>query len=466
MLLPETGRCLAIRYRSAQPPVAFIYLLCALYNAWYKNTTRRFAADKRKDWIGARRMSLSGVKYIPVESPEELETLVTRLHWVHSVFNGDAKSLIEQHRSYDQTLCYADLLPGTDVSSLPKAAQMELPEVFTVPSMTQDRLSVVGGEESLEGFLKRSNTLGIAVIHKGALVYERYALGNDETTCWMTNSASKYVIGLLIAIAKEEGCIRSFDDFLTDYWPELAGSGWEGVTVDHCLRMTSGIQFDEYSLDLWKDGDYIRLMYGLAFGSIEEHVVSQGSKALPGAQAQYSSMNTEVLGGVLIRATGMSITDYLQTKIWEPGGMEHRAYWVTDPNGRAMALAGLCASLRDYARLGLIMANGGALNGKQIVPEWYARRLTQIDDSHFLLPGSQSDAVMNWYQVFVPSDPALAEGDYMAAGSYGQNIYVNNATQTVIATHSMYEDILVEESEMFRHLMAFRAISKKLSKDV
>ncbi|WP_183138848.1 serine hydrolase domain-containing protein [Pseudomonas syringae group genomosp. 3] len=409
-------------------------------------------------------MSLNGLKYIPVESPAELEVLVTRLRWVHSVFNSNVETLIEQHRSYDKTLCHAHLHPSAEVFHIPLGEAKKLPERFYVPSKDGERLSVDGGDESMEGFLARVNTLGLAVIQQGELVFERYALGNDERTRWMTNSASKFVIGMLIAIAKEEGKIESFDDPVAKYWPELQGTGWEGVTIDHCLRMTSGIQFDEYSLDLWQDGDYIRLMYGVAFGTIEEHVISQGSKATPGVRAEYSSINTEALGGVLVRVTGMSITDYLQAKIWGPAGMEHPAYWVTDPTGRAMALAGLCASLRDYARLGLIMVNGGSLNGRQIVPSWYAELLMNIEPQHFKLEASQSDAVLNWYQVFVPSDPAIDEGDYMASGSYGQNIYVNTKTQTVIATQSLYENILVEEGDMFRHLMAFRAISKFLSK--
>lgn len=409
-------------------------------------------------------MSLSGLKYIPVESPEELEVLLTRLRFIHSVFNGGVDDLIAQHRGFDQTLCHAHVYPSEKKSEIPRKESSGLPENFHVPTQARGRLSVEGGDASLDGFLARVNTLGLAVVQDGCLVHEQYARGNDETTRWMTNSASKYVIGLLIAIATEEGKIYSFQDPVSKYWPELH-SGWDGVTIDHCLRMTSGVDFDEYSLDLWKDGDYIRLMYGLAFGSIEEHVVSQGSKAAPGTRAEYSSMNTEVLGGVLVRATGMSITDYLQAKIWGPAGMEFPAYWVTDPTGRAMALAGLCATLRDYARLGLIMVNGGSLNGRQIVPAWYAKRLTQIDPDHYKLEGSQNDAVLNWYQVFVPSDQDLDEGDYMASGSYGQNIYVNTKTKTVIASHSMYDDILVEEAEMFRHFMAFRAISKYLSRD-
>ncbi len=145
--------------------------------------------------------------------------------------------------------------------------------------------------------------------------------------------------------------------------------------------------------------------------------------------------------------------------------MEPPAYWVTDPTGRALALAGLCASLRDYSRLGMIMANGGAFNGKQIVPAWYAERLGMVHPLHFNLEASQNDAVLNWYQVFVPSDPALNEGDYMASGSYGQNIYVNTELETVIVTHSVYADILTEEADMFRHFMAFRAIAKHLNKE-
>ena len=405
-------------------------------------------------------MALSDLKYLPIESREELEIVLKRLRWLHTIFNASVPEGIRFHRELDSIVCSAPIAAGSRPSPLPRGEDLSLPESFHVPGKVGERLSVESGDFGLEPFLQRVNTLGLAVVQDGKLVHERYGLGNDERTQWMSNSASKFVIGILVAIAHAEGAIESFSDPVDRYWPELAGSGWDGVTIDQCLRMTSGIAFDEYSLDLWKDGPYIRLLYALASGSIEPHVVSQGSKAPPGTRAEYSSINTEALGGILVRATGKSITQYLQEKIWQPGGMEHDAYWVADTTGREMALAGLCATLRDYARLGLMMANDGILNGKQIVPAWYAQRLATVDNAHFKLAGSQNDAVLNWYQVFVPSDEALNEGDYMASGSFGQNIYVNRKSRTVVVTHSMYADVLTEEAEMYRHFMAFRAIAR------
>jgi CubicO group peptidase (beta-lactamase class C family) len=404
-------------------------------------------------------VTLNALQYIPVESPRELDVLLTRLKWLYTVFNCGVETGIAYHRSLDQVLCTAPIRHGANVLEIPRATQITLPAQFDVPAQRCERLSVSGGRFNLEDFLLQVNTLGLAVIQDGRLVYERYGLGNTETTKWMSNSASKFVVGMLIAIAQQEGAIKSFRDPVCAYWPELAGTGWEGVTIDHCLRMASGIGFDEYALDLWKDGPYVRLFYGLAFGTIESHVVEQHSKARPGTRAEYSSINTEALGGVLIRATGRSLTDYLEEKIWRPAGMEHDAYWVTDPTGRAFALAGLCATLRDYGRLGMIMNNGGKLNGRQIVPAAYAERLSHVEEGHFRLDGSQNDAVLSWYQVFVPSSADQNEGDYMASGSYGQNIYVNNRTRTVIVTHSMYPDILTEEADMYRHFMAFRTVA-------
>jgi len=137
---------------------------------------------------------------------------------------------------------------------------VQLPKTFHVPERVCERLSVPGGHEELESFLGRVNTLGLAVVQNGELVHERYRLGHTPETQWMSNSASKYVVGMLVAIAQSEGAIESFDDPVSKYWRELRGTGWDGVSIDHCLRMTSGIDFDEYSLDLWKDGQYVRLL--------------------------------------------------------------------------------------------------------------------------------------------------------------------------------------------------------------
>lgn len=408
-------------------------------------------------------MAISNLKPLPIDSTEELERFIARLRWIHGVFTAPLDYRIDAHRNLDKICEFNTISPGRNVREFPRGPAANLPLHFDVPKRVCERLSVEGCKNvSVEALLEEVNTLGIGIVHNNKLVYEKYAHGNDENTRWMSNSASKFVVGLLIAIAKEEGLIHSLSDPVVKYWPELAGTGWDGVTIEHCLCMTSGIEFDEYSLDTWKDGHYTRLFYGIAFGSLEEHVIAQGSKATPGTRVEYSSINTEVLGGILIRVTGMAMTEYLEEKIWKPAGLEHSAYWLTDTNHREVALAGLCATLRDYLRLGTIMVNRGQFNGQQIVPAWYADRLSRVDDAHFKLAGSQNDAVLNWLQVFVPSDPSQNRGDYMACGSYGQNIYVNPACNVVIATHSMYPNIWTEEAEMFKHFFAFRAIAESL----
>jgi CubicO group peptidase (beta-lactamase class C family) len=165
---------------------------------------------------------------------------------------------------------------------------------------------------------------------------------------------------------------------------------------------------------------------------------------------------------VVRNATGRSLADYLHDKLWEPDGMEADGFWIVDCKGAEFAGGGFNAVLRDYARLGRLYLNGGMHNGVQVVPaDWV--RASHTPDAPHVKPGPRPSARLPWgygYQWWVPDD----SGAYSAIGIYGQFVYVDPATRTVIAKTSAFRDygrsINPEHYRTADHFALFQAIAK------
>ena len=153
-------------------------------------------------------------------------------------------------------------------------------------------------------------------------------------------------------MALEEGKIDSIHDQVDKYAPVLKGSGYEGVSIKNVLQMSSGIQFTEDYGDL--KSDIVRLAAAFTAGSLNEFIVSLTNEREPGTYNKYISADTQVLSMVLKGATNKNLTEYMQTKLWSHLGAEYNAEWVIDRNGTELALGGLNAALRDYARFGTV----------------------------------------------------------------------------------------------------------------
>jgi CubicO group peptidase (beta-lactamase class C family) len=399
------------------------------------------------------------LNFVPIEGRDQLEVVLRRLHWAYTVFQGGTvEEHTELHRSYDKLL-ETNPIAASDPQPFERSA-FSLPRTIRFEGSEQHGIDP--GDFDLDEFLAEANVVGFAAVHEGRLVHESYYRGNDERTAWMTNSASKVIVAMLLTIARDEGAIVGFEQPLSDYWPELAETAWAETRIIDCLRMESGMLWDEEDLDLFRDCPWTRVLHSVAFGAAEDRLLEMERAHPPGEFLNYSSLDTEMLGGILIRATGLGIAEYLRDRIWTPAGMEHDAYWVADPTGREMASSGLCASLRDYARLGWILANDGRLGDRQIVPQSYVDELATPDERLFSLPGADAWVLVPWMQSFISADPRDAVGDFMACGSYGQIIYANPAMRTAIAVQSVYRDIAVEYADMYRQFIACRQIAEAL----
>lgn len=390
--------------------------------------------------------------------------LDAKVEWVTTYFDQDSERHAVQHSQLDSIFDVQPIRAGT-ARKLERALG-PIPDRFKLP-MTQ---AVYEGVPPLaidrDQFLGLLGTRGLLVLHNDQIVHEEYLHGHDESTPWMTNSASKLIVGMLVARAQEEGHIGSQLDPMEKYWPEAKGTAWEGVTVGQCMAMTTGVDFVEESLDLLDpDNQFSDLFQELAFGSVEKFLLALGRRSTPGTELIYSSIDTEGLGSVLTRAVDTGIAKYLEQTIWQPAGMESDGFWLCDPTGRELALSGLCATLRDYGRLGLVLLHEGNWNSNEVLPKSFVEELRNPDPATFELPGHDDYPLVCWQQSFIPCHAEEQEGDYMAAGSYGQFIYVNHEANVVVAHQGIGRDISSEYIDMHRAFMAFRQISHFLAND-
>ena len=312
-----------------------------------------------------------------------------------------------------------------------------------------------------EAFLAESMTTGLLILHRDRIIYERYDHGHSVEGTHIAWSVSKSFLSALFGIAVSEGKVRDIMQPVTDYVPELAGSGYDGVPIKHVLQMSSGVGFNEDYGD--PDSDINRMGRALAMGmSLLEFAGSLERAREPGTLQHYVSIDTQVLGTVLVRATGKSLSEYTSEKLWKPLGMESPAYWMVDGTGMGMAFGGLNASLRDFARFGRLYLHNGNWNGKQIVPASWVAESTTPDAPH-LMPGPKpgSDNNMGYgYQWWLPADWI---GDFMALGVYNQMIYVDPNADLVIARHAANRDFQRNGFEPTRESLAlWRAIAADL----
>ncbi|MGY8938955.1 MAG: serine hydrolase domain-containing protein [Flavobacteriales bacterium] len=315
-------------------------------------------------------------------------------------------------------------------------------------------------------FIDSSYTQGFLYIQNDTIQYENYWRGQKENIKHISWSMAKSYISALFGIAIEEGHIKSITQNVTEYLPELKGSGYDGVKIKDVLQMSTGVKFDETYSD--PESDINRYWKDFIFGASQDKFASTLiNEKTPGTYNHYVSINTHVLGMIIVKATGQSLTDYLEEKIWKPIGTEYDAYWLSDGEGMEMALGGLNACLRDYAKIGRLFLNKGNWNGTQIVPEAWVEASTLVTEEH-LLPQSKNSAHPGFGYGFQWWVPEGDEGEFFASGVFNQNIYINPTTKTIIVKNSAnqnYYDKSNPYAASKTHIELYRALSKSFKKE-
>ncbi len=352
---------------------------------------------------------------------------------------------VENFRAMDRVFPARPVPRGEDTWAFDRAPAA-LPETYTFGGESRD----------LAAFLDRTETTGLLVVHRGAITHEDYRQGADETSPFTSWSMAKSVLSALIGIAVEEGHIASIRDPIGAYVPALAASGYGDVPIEDALTMSSGVAFDE---DYDNPTSDINMLFirAMAMGVPAEETLAGLERVRdPGTYNDYVSSDSMALGLVLEAATGMAPANYLASRLWGPLGAEADATWSTDRAGREFALCCLNATLRDWARFGRLYLEGGAREGRQIVPaDWVAASVAPT--AAHLQPGDNPASFWTFgygYQWWIPEDP---QGDFLAIGVWGQYIYVDPSRDVVIVKTSA--DPLFDDND-HESVAAFRAIAR------
>ena len=336
----------------------------------------------------------------------------------------DMKYVEETFIAMDEYFDYVTVSKSSDPFNFDQKSNIELPETFSFENQTFNT----------EAFLDSSYTQGFLVMQDDTIIYENYWRGQKEETKHISWSMAKSVISALLGIAQAEGHMGSVEKTVDEYLPEMKGTGYEGVKVKDVLQMSSGVKFNEDYGD--PNSDIQRWFKTFALGeSQDEFATTLVNEREPGTYNHYVSINTHVLGMILVRTTGQSISSYFKEKLWDPIGAEHDACWLKDENDMEMALGGLNASLRDYAKVGRLFLNKGNWDGQQIVPESWVEESLTMDKEH-VTPSSKNSAHPDsgyGYQWWIPSGD---DGEFWARGVFNQYIYINPTTRTVIVKNS------------------------------
>ncbi len=277
-------------------------------------------------------------------------------------------------------------------------------------------------ELSVDAYFKQQNVAGLLVIKNGAIVYERYGLGNTPDSLWTSFSVAKSVTSMLIGAAMLDGYIASVDEKVTDYLPRLKNSAYDQASIRNLLQMASGVAWNEDYADPQSDinsADWHTLR-------LYEYLRDKPRQAAPGELFHYNTAETNLAGTLLRSAIGNNLATYLSDKIWKPFGMESDGNWLlSEPGGGEFGGGNFNATLRDYGRIGLFaLANGRLPDGQQVLPENWMK------DSTTPSAGSAGYGYFWWLN---------PDGAYRALGIFGQEIYINPQEQVVIALQSARE---------------------------
>ncbi|MBI1891161.1 MAG: serine hydrolase [Burkholderiales bacterium] len=336
----------------------------------------------------------------------------TRANWFY-----DESVRIGSFSNVDRILRVRKIERADTPSPLKKAA--------TEPDL---RYGYDGKSLSIDDYLQRQRVTGLLIIKDGEILVERYQYDRKPTDKFVSHSMAKSIASLAVGLAREEGKIKSLEDKVARYVPDLAGYPYGEASIRDILHMSSGVKFTEnYS----GDDDLKRFVVIAAKdGLIEALKAFRDMDGKAGERFHYASSETYILGLVVRNATGKTLADYVAEKLWQPMGTEADASWAIDKDGIEMTAGNFNAVLRDYGRLGMLLANDGALNGKQILPKDY---LLEATDSHkqpaAFVPGAATPLFgYGLHFWLLPGEKRR----FLMMGVYGQAIYVDPEAKLVM----------------------------------
>ncbi len=381
-------------------------------------------------------------------------TEIRQLYHVIRLFEEDR--IVYNFTNIDKIFPVVTLERSSPVRPLPSSPKT-LPTSFTF----------LGDTYNLEEWLQSSSTTSFLVVSEDSLVHEAYFQDTTESDKRISWSVAKSFLSVLFGFAIDEGLIPDLDVPVTDFVPELSGTGYEGVTIRNVLQMSSGVYFNEDYGDFYSDINRFgrAIAFGTSFDSFATSLTSDPNLE-PGTVLHYVSIDTHVIGMVLRAATGRTIKELFEEHLWSAAGFEEDAYFLADGLDEPMVLGGLNMIARDYARFGMLIRDYGRFDDQQVVPEWWLLDSITPDAPH-LVPAENLETFLDFgygYQWWIPSLQPHGEEEILAIGIYGQYIYINRKHNLVITKSSADINFGDQNSLSYvKAVHAFRAIANHLS---
>ena len=287
---------------------------------------------------------------------------------------------------------------------------------------------------TLKDHVDKNNVMGLMVVRDGKIIDQHYRFERRETDLFTSFSVAKSLISIMIGIALDEGLIKSLDDPASLYTNRINDSSYAKVSIRSLLRMSSGIKFDENYLaksDIHFFDQVLRFNSNSSVIKVLNDV--RRTSTNEGKNFNYASIETTVLAEVLRGATGKSVCQFMQEKLWEPIGAEYDAWWATDSLGNELGYAFFNATQLDYAKVAVMLANQGVTNDKRIVSAEFVDQATNVERQPEGFKFNQAQTATGYgYQFWLREKP----GRYFMQGTNGQYIGIDRDSKTVLVINA------------------------------
>ena len=366
----------------------------------------------------------------------------TRFSWAQEKF------LVGSFSNWDKVLITKEVSSSGSPLDLKVSATPGIdPEIFT-------KL----GLRSLDDYMRANRVMGLMILRDGVVLVERYQYQRTPNHRFVSHSMAKGLVALTTGAALADGYIQSIEDPVEKYLPEMKGSDYGSRSLRSLLQMSSGMHGGDY--DPRGGAGFIKpaasdIPSNTPYGSSVMRVLKEVS--LADRRFSYYSGDTYVLTLVIAAAVKQSFEKYFSARIWQKIGAESDASWATDAGGNPFGFSGFSARLRDYARVGLLMANGGELNGSQIIPrDWILEMTRQNEKYPHLAPRVATPSLGYGYFTWLfPNRPWFS-----FQGVHGQIIFVDPIKKLVVVQTSAWKTPSDKERNQQR-LEFLRAIASK-----
>jgi CubicO group peptidase (beta-lactamase class C family) len=334
-----------------------------------------------------------------------------------------------------EVLPTARVARGDCVAPMPRADRDLAAFMFTT----------AGRDWTLAEMMEETYVDGLMVVHDGEVVFAHYGAGMTPETTHICQSVSKSLTATLAGVLWGQGRLDVARP-VPDYIGELAGTCWDGCTIQHLLDMTAGVSFDESDYEN-ADSECARGFRILGWSPRRpddplpaEYIAAMTRQAEHGAAFEYRSILTDVLGWCIERATGEHLAEVFSREVWAPMGAAQDADFLIGPGGFPLADGGFCVTLEDLARFGLMHLQGGRIDGKQVVPAAWVQRLRVSDPglvaAYAAAEGPAAEPGAFYHDQWWVRDAEA--GIYAGLGIHGQSVLIHHPSRTVVACFSTW----------------------------